>query len=1830
MRHFRATLLTPCILILAAETASWAATFNVTSTSDDGPGSLRQAIVAANNSPGTDALVFTINGVATIASNLPAISENVNLIGPGTNQLTLSGGNFSSLLSFAAGTTNSVSGLTLANAYSTNAGAAIRNFGHTVLTSCALVSNRVVGAFGGAVWIAPGAGLAATNCSFNANQAFGGHGVSSPVGSNGGPGGGGAGMGGAIFTEGSVVTLSGCDLSANTAAGGNGGSGNQSGVSSHPGGGGGSPNAGAGGVLGADGTPGGFGGGGGGGAGSLSAGFNGGAGGFGGGGGGGGARSSGGGGGLGGAAGNFGGNGGGASGGVSGGGGGGAGLGGALFIRTGGVTIVNCNFVGNLATNGIGAGIGVNGQGVAGAVFVHSDAAVPYFVAPTGGSNTASTAEDNLYTPFVVTTLADSGPGSLRSVVAISGLRSGPNTITFATNGVIVLASDLPEFNESVNLHGPGTNLLTISGGNSFALLSFRNHRTNRVSGLTLAHAFSTNGGAAIRNLGVTTIENCLLASNRVVGHFGGAVYNGPFATLMATNCRFVGNAVAGGAGSHAASGATGGPGGGGAGLGGAVFTEGAVLTLNQCQFYNNAARGGPGGDGKKTGPNAGPGQNGGGPNPGSGGAMGSNGGPGGFGGGGGGGAGSLSAGFNGGAGGLGGGGGGGGARSAGDSGGLGGAGGNYGGNGGPGVKAVSGGGGGGAGLGGALFARNGNVAVVNTSFTGNLAASGAGGQGGDPLGFGQAGQGVGGGVFSLEASLAMNNSTFSNNAASTTQPDLEIAPLLVTTTFDNGPGSLRQAVLDAAVLPGTNRIHLASSLSGQTITLFNGQIEIFSDVIIDASSLPEEITLSGNFSSRVFRIGSGASVALIGLIIRDGRAAIDTRDGGGISSRGHLAVTRCSIIGNQAFDGGGICSFGGSLILNQSTVANNTATNVGGGICIGNGTTLLQSSSILSNTATASKGGGIYAQNQTVVVEQCTVAGNLAVEGDGGGIYQKDSTLTLNHCTVISNAAALFSGGGGVFKFAPADHLTLHNSIVANNVASSGANLFGTVNTWRGENLVDVDPLLAPLGDYGGPTRTAPPLPASPAFNGAGATTLATDQRGLPRPRGAAADIGAVEVQYEILVENTADSGKGSLREALAAAPEGTGIAFASNLSGQTITLTSGQLVLDKSLAIDAGRLSGGITISGNSNSRVLLVGSNAAASLHHVTITAGRTVSGANGSDGSPPTAGSPAEPGGGILNHGTLLVRNANVLTNRTGSGGNGGSQHAPVGNGGVGGAGGAGAGIYNSGALVLENSTISGNVTGNGGAGGSDGFYQGTYAPAGVDGSGGGLYNAGSLTLRNTTIAGNVVGNRASGGGFYNVGTVAVAHATIAGNVAGTGGGLANAAGIVSLVNTILGANMANTDSNLSGFLSNNVGFNLVDVNPLLRPLGFYGGGTPTMPPLPGSPALNAGSPGLATTDQRGLPRPMGGAPEIGAVEFQSPIIVTTNQDSGPGSLRHALAQVDDGGVVAFASPLSGQTITLASGALVLDKSVTLDGSGLPVAPILSGGLNNRLFQISTSSRSVLNQLTLSAGAATDDYGGAILNFGDLTLNGVAIHSNSADYGGGLFNYGGVLRLNNCTLTDNIATTDGGGLFNFLGDLVANNCTIAGNSAAAFAGGAANDSGNFAATNCILAGNTASLAPNLFGPFAGANNLTLLNPRLGPLGYYGGPTPFLPLLAGSPAVDTGLDAVLDFLAADQRGAARKFGAHVDLGAFELALPEHATRLDGPGPTLEGRFQFFFTNTPGVLFGVLTTTNLALPVGSWTLLEGIRETPPGHYQFTDSQSDPAPQRFYLLRAP
>ncbi len=117
------------------------------------------------------------------------------------------------------------------------------------------------------------------------------------------------------------------------------------------------------------------------------------------------------------------------------------------------------------------------------------------------------------------------------------------------------------------------------------------------------------------------------------------------------------------------------------------------------------------------------------------------------------------------------------------------------------------------------------------------------------------------------------------------------------------------------------------------------------------------------------------------------------------------------------------------------------------------------------------------------------------------------------------------------------------------------------------------------------------------------------------------------------ITVTTTADNGNGSLRNAIATAKSGDTIQFIKDLADKTITLTSGQLTLDKDLTIDGSGASG-LTISGNKASRVFLLEQKHEATLKNLTIANGKTMGAGGGIDTG---------------HESTLVLENVNVNNN-----------------------------------------------------------------------------------------------------------------------------------------------------------------------------------------------------------------------------------------------------------------------------------------------------------------------------------------------------------------------------------------------------------------------------------------------------------------------------------------------------------------------------------------------------------------------------------------------------
>jgi hypothetical protein len=384
------------------------------------------------------------------------------------------------------------------------------------------------------------------------------------------------------------------------------------------------------------------------------------------------------------------------------------------------------------------------------------------------------------------------------------------------------------------------------------------------------------------------------------------------------------------------------------------------------------------------------------------------------------------------------------------------------------------------------------------------------------------------------------------------------------------------------------------------------------------------------------------------------------------------------------------------------------------------------------------------------------------------------------------------------------------------------------------------------------------------------------------------------------ITVTNTNDSGPGSLRQALADADDGDTIQFDSALNGETITLTSGELVVADSITI-SGPGPSLLAVSRNSQSpnfRILHIQPNHTVAISGLTISNGHliNVSGAgifndqstvtitncvisgNTTD-SPPViqAG-----GGGICNNGALSLINSTVTGNfvtSTYAYGGGGilnnssltiNQCSITNNWGDR----YGGGI--AGGALIQNSTISGNHTR-----GWDHF----------DGDGAGLSGEGFI-IQNSTISGNsALGGMYGGYGGAIYGGGIITNCTISGNTTNNQAGGIYANSPVELTNTILnsGQNIVNNGTTVTSHgynisSDNGGGFltgpgDQINTDPLLGPLQNNGGPTATHALLPGSPAIDAGDPKFTPPpyyDQRGPDfwRVRNGRIDVGSFEVQA--------------------------------------------------------------------------------------------------------------------------------------------------------------------------------------------------------------------------------------------------------------------------------------------------------------------------------------------------------------------
>ena len=250
---------------------------------------------------------------------------------------------------------------------------------------------------------------------------------------------------------------------------------------------------------------------------------------------------------------------------------------------------------------------------------------------------------------FVVTSLANSGKGSLRQTIsdAVSG-----DTITFDTTGTLVLTTGQLDITKNLEIVGPGPANLRIDADGDSRVFRITAGAIATISGITITNGRAPEGsaglsgfdGGGIHNAGTLTLSNCVITRNWAghggigsspessdggfggAGGDGGGIYNVGFLTLLGCNVTNNSAGYGGNGGDGAAGpvigGYNGGPGGNG-GRGGGIFSSTAFTCVNSVVSFNTSGIGGAGGDGGDTSnPLANPGDGGDGGNGGSGGGA--------------------------------------------------------------------------------------------------------------------------------------------------------------------------------------------------------------------------------------------------------------------------------------------------------------------------------------------------------------------------------------------------------------------------------------------------------------------------------------------------------------------------------------------------------------------------------------------------------------------------------------------------------------------------------------------------------------------------------------------------------------------------------------------------------------------------------------------------------------------------------------------------------------------------------------------------------------------------------------------------------------------------------------------------------------------------------------------------------------------------------------------------------------------------------------------------------------------------------------------------------
>ncbi len=221
----------------------------------------------------------------------------------------------------------------------------------------------------------------------------------------------------------------------------------------------------------------------------------------------------------------------------------------------------------------------------------------------------------------------------------------------------------------------------------------------------------------------------------------------------------------------------------------------------------------------------------------------------------------------------------------------------------------------------------------------------------------------------------------------------------IVRSLEDSGDNTLRSALGSAR---NHDRIRFDAALSGGTLRLTKGPLQVRTSVDIDALDLPLGFTLDGDRKSRVLEVVPTAIVRIAGLTFTNGSA----QAGAGIQNDGWLRLEQCVIAGNHSvLNGAGIYShLDTGLLLTRCRVVGNQSDRYGGGLWIGG----FPGVGLTNTTFTANQahlgGGAMVAYFAPVLMSDCTITNNSALTEGNGGIMLDVASIHIADSIIAGN----------------------------------------------------------------------------------------------------------------------------------------------------------------------------------------------------------------------------------------------------------------------------------------------------------------------------------------------------------------------------------------------------------------------------------------------------------------------------------------------------------------------------------------------------------------------------------------------------------------------------------------------------------------------------------------------------------------------------------------------------------------------------------------------------------------------------------------------------------